>query len=96
MERDKTIIATFKTADCIKSKALFLLINAHVDHFYKALIKRDGVYGKGDQAHLLLQAQCDNLTAQDCNHYNQLFVGLQIKGNESVMWFLHWFTLSDS
>ena len=50
-----------------------------MDHSNKAFIKCDGIYGKGDQALLLLHAQCMNLTMQDCNHYHQTFVGLSLK-----------------
>ena len=69
--KDHSKITPLIKAECIENKVLFLLVSAYVDHFYKALIKHDGISGKGDQALLLLQAQCANLTVQDHNHYHQ-------------------------
>ena len=94
--KDHSKLAPFIKAECIENEALFLLVSAYIDHFYKAQIKCNGIYGKGDQALLLLQAQCANLMVQDHNHYYQAFVGLKIKSSESVTHFLHQFTLSRS
>ena len=94
--QDKTKITTFANSECTKNEALFLLINAYVNHLYKALIKQDGIYDKEDQTLLLLQSQHANLMAQDKNHYHQAFTGMKMQASETVTHFLQHFMIAQS
>jgi hypothetical protein len=76
---------------CHGNQALFLLISAKVDAYFRALIRRHK--GFGDRALELIKTQCANVTNIDKHHFHKAFTSLAILHEESATHFLQRFTL---
>jgi hypothetical protein len=88
---DNTIIP-FNEPSCIGNQALFLLISAKVDNFYRNLIRSFDPHG--DLALQKLLSYCANITTTDKTHYDHLFTTLRLSEFETVTHFLKNFIIA--
>jgi hypothetical protein len=84
-------IIPYLDPSCHGNQALFLLISAKVDAYFRALIRRHK--GFGDRALELIKTQCANVTNVDKHHFHKAFTSLAILHEESATHFLQRFTI---
>jgi hypothetical protein len=75
-------IVPFKDVNCVRNKALYLIIGSWVDAYIQRAIRK--LEGKGDQALLLIKNQCVSTTADHTHHFHHLFTSIRIRENESA------------
>ena len=85
-------IVPFTDPSCIGNQALFLLLSARVDNFYRNLIRPFDPHG--DMALQKLLSYCANITTTDATHYDHLFTTLRLSDHETVTHFLKNFTIA--
>ena len=85
-------IIPYHYPECVENQALFMLISAKVDHYYRNLISR--VEGFGDRDLHMLQDNCANITAMDTHDLHQFFMALRICLDETATKFIHRFVMA--
>jgi len=85
-------IVPLNDANCVGSKALYLVIGSRVDAYFQRAIRK--LEGKGDQALLFIKNQCASTTADDTHHFHHLFTSIRIKEKESATNFFRRFTFA--
>ena len=74
--------------------SLFILVNAYVQGYWKNVISRPKISGRGDKALETLHDMCMTLTTQMKYEYNNRFTSLTMDPRKPVSMFLHKFSIS--
>ena len=74
--------------------SLFILVNSFVQGYWKNVISRDKITGKGDRALEILHKMCMSLTTQIKYEYNNKFTSITMDPNKPVSHFLRRFNIS--
>mmetsp|Transcript_9598 Transcript_9598/g.13856 ORF Transcript_9598/g.13856 Transcript_9598/m.13856 type:complete len:170 (+) Transcript_9598:1328-1837(+) len=88
---NQEVIVIYKDPSCVGNKALFILVNAKVDNYFRNLLTR--TTGFGDKALLLLQKQCASNNMIDKNHFHFVFTNLRMLSSETATHFLRRFII---
>ena len=74
--------------------SLFILVNAFVQGYWKNVISRPRISGRGDKALATLHSMCMTLTTQMKYEYNNRFTSITMDPNKPVSMFLRKFSIS--
>ena len=74
--------------------SLFILVNAFVQGYWKNVISRDNINGRGDRALAILHKMCLAMTPQLKHEYNNKFTSIVMEPNKPVSFFLRKFSIS--
>ena len=74
--------------------SLFILINSYVQGYWKNVISRPKISGRGDKALETLHGMCMALTTQMKYEYNNRFTSLTMDPRKPVSMFLRNFSIS--
>ena len=77
-----------------KNKALFVLISALVQGYWKSMIARKDVHGKVDKALRLIKQHCMMLTKAQKQEYNNKLTALSMSARQTATSFLCEFNIS--
>jgi hypothetical protein len=87
-------IVPFSNPSCIGNQALYMLITAPVDNFYRHMLH--SLDGFGDKALQKLSSYCANVAMIDKSYYHHQFTTLHLLDNESVTHFLKNFVITQT
>ena len=74
--------------------ALYILVNSYVQGYWKNVLSRSDVYGRGDKALSILYSMCMSLSTSQKNQYNNNFTSISMNQNETATSFLRRFTIT--
>ena len=78
----QTTITEFTDSSCAANKAIYNLIRAYCDHYYKKVISCHKEFG--DKALQLLRSHCATVTSVDKNHFARILSSITMNPNEPI------------